>query len=239
MPLPRHESIGTPRSFSAPHRDVPITNEARRKKIAMTTLKLLGLLISAILVLHVDARTIVEIEKEIRELHNEYVNLQKTPIFVWGSKQQNLSEKQKCATSAYNINIAQGKERNQYKTKRVVTLNPEYICSIHKAIYVSDHCPVAPGCKTETRIGTGNFCNLGPEYDLSYKTWKALKEKIPEGEAQEARLKEIEKKIADLRAEQTEIKKQQSPNKIKNAKTATNKAPSDATANSKSDNKDK
>ena len=43
---------------------------------------------------------------------------------------------------------------------------------------------------------------------------------MPESEAQEARLKEIEKEIADLRAEQTEIKKQQSPNKIKKAKTA-------------------
>ncbi len=130
------------------------------------------------------------------------------------------------------------RERKLYKTKRVVTLNPEYVCSIHKAIYVNDHCPVAPGCKSETKIGTGNFCNLGPEYDLSYKTWKALKAKMPESEAQEARVKEIEKEIADLRAEQTEIKKQQSPNKIKKAQTATGKTPSDPTANSKQDSKD-
>ena len=201
-------------------------------------MKLLNLLICALLFLQVDARTITEIEKEISALHNEYVKLQQNPIFIWGSKQQNLSEKLKCATSAYNINIAQGKERKLYKTKRVVTLNPEYVCSIHKAIYVNDHCPVVPGCKSQTKIGTGNFCNLGPEYDLSYKTWKALKAKMPESEAQEARLKEIEKEIADLRAEQTKIKKQQSPNKIKKAKTATGKTPSGPTANSKQDSKD-
>ena len=86
---------------------------------------------------------------------------------------------------------------------------------------MNDHCPVMPGCKSEKKIGTGNFCNPGPEYDLSYRTWKALRAKIPESEVQEARLKEIEKEIADLRAEQTEIKKQQSPNKAKNPKATT------------------
>ena len=97
-------------------------------------------------------RTIIEIDKEIVVLRNEYTKLQQNPIFIWGSKQENLSEKQKCATSAYNINIAQGKERKLYKTKRVVTLNPEYVCPIHKAIYVNDHCPSMSGCKSETKM---------------------------------------------------------------------------------------
>ena len=162
-------------------------------------------------------RTITEIDKEIVVLRNEYTKLQQNPIFIWGSKQENLSEKQKCATSAYNINIAQGKERKLYKTKRVVTLNPEYVCPIHKAIYVNDHCPSMSGCKSETKIGTGNFCNLGAEYDLSYRTWLVLKGKIPESDTQEARLREIEKEIADLRAEQAEIKKQQGTKKNHNA----------------------
>ena len=160
-------------------------------------------------------RTITEIDKEIAALRNERVKLQKNPIFVWGSKQENLSEKQKCATSAYNINIAHAKERAKYKSMRVVTLNPQYVCSIHKAIYVDDHCPVSPGCKSETRIGTSNFCNLGMDYDLSYRTWKMLKEKMPEGEAQEARLNEIDREVSDLRAEQSEILKQQGRNKNK------------------------
>ena len=75
-------------------------------------MKLLKLLICVFLFLQVDARTITKIEKEISTLHNEYVKLQQNPIFIWGSKRQNLSEKQKCATSAYNINIAQGRSEN-------------------------------------------------------------------------------------------------------------------------------
>ena len=64
-------------------------------------------------------RTITEIDKEIVVLRNEYTKLQQNPIFIWGSKQNNLSEQQKSATSAYNVNIAQGKERGKYKTKKV------------------------------------------------------------------------------------------------------------------------
>jgi len=162
-----------------------------------------------VLVSTCNARTITEIEKEIKDLRNEYTQLQQTPIFIWGTKQQNLSEKQKCGTAAYNINIAQGKEWKLYKTKRVVTLNPQYVCAIHKAIYKTDRCPVQPGCKSETSIGTANFCNLGTKYNLSYATWKVLKERIPASEVQEARLKEIEETIFELRAEQAKLLKQQ------------------------------
>ena len=158
-------------------------------------------------------RTITEIDKEIVVLRNEYTKLQQNPIFIWGSKQNNLSEQQKTATSAYNVNIAQGKERGKYKTKKVVTLNPEYVCPVHKVIYVGDHCAL-PGCKSETRIGTSNFCGLGSDYDLSYRTWKLLTAKIPESEAQESRLRDIEKEIADKRAEQAELLKQQRQEKL-------------------------
>ena len=159
-------------------------------------------------------RTIMEIDKEIVVLRNEYTKLQQNPIFIWGSKQNNLSEQQKAATSAYNVNIAQGKERGKYKTKKVVTLNPEYVCPVHKVIYVGDHCPALPGCKSETRIGTSNFCGLGSDYDLSYRTWKLLTAKIPESETQESRLHDIEKEIADKRAEQAELLTQQRQAKL-------------------------
>ena len=159
-------------------------------------------------------RTITEIDKEIVVLRNEYTKLQQNPIFIWGSKQNNLSEQQKSATSAYNVNVAQGKERGKYKTKKVVTLNPEYVCPVHKVIYVGDHCPALPGCKSETKIGTSNFCGLGSDYDLSYRTWKLLTAKIPESEVQESRLRDIEKEIADKRAEQAELLKQQRQEKL-------------------------
>ena len=159
-------------------------------------------------------RTITEIDKEIVVLRNEYTKLQQNPIFIWGSKQNNLSEQQKAATSAYNVNIAQGKERGKYKTKKVVTLNPEYVCPVHKVIYVGDHCPALPECKSETRIGTSNFCGLGSDYDLSYRTWKLLTAKIPESEAQESRLRAIEKEITEKRAEQAELLKQQRQEKL-------------------------
>ena len=178
----------------------------------------------------VNARTMTEIEREISELHNEYVRLRQNPIFVWGSKQKNPSEKQKGATSACNINMARGEERKSYKTKRVVALNPGHVCPIHKVIYVGDRCPASPGCKSGTGIGTGNFCNLGPECDLSYKTWKALKEKMPEGEAREAGLKEIDKSISALREEQSEIKKQQGTSKTQK-KSEPSKEPEDSDAN--------
>ena len=43
---------------------------------------------------------------------------------------------------------------------------------------MGDHCPALPGCKSETKIGTSNFCGLGSDYDLSYRTWKLLAAKI-------------------------------------------------------------
>ena len=163
-------------------------------------------------------RTIREIDKEISTLRNEYSKLQQKPIFIWGTKQDNLREQQKAATSAYNINIAQGKERGKYKSKRVIALNPEYVCPLHKKIFKDDACPEDGNCKAKEKVGTSNFYNLGAEYDLSYRTWKLLKEKIPEADAQEARLKEIEQQIADLRAEQAEVKKQQTWDNLKKAK---------------------
>ena len=75
-----------------------------------------------------------------------------------------------------------------------------------------------PGCKSETKLGTSNFCNLGPDYDLSYRTWKLLKAKMQESDLQEARLDEIEKNIQELRAEQSEIKKKLLEEKSKKAK---------------------
>ena len=53
-----------------------------------------------------EGRTIVEMEKEISVLKNESGKLKRTPIVVLGSKQDNLSDEQKCATSTYNINLA-------------------------------------------------------------------------------------------------------------------------------------
>ena len=177
-------------------------------------------------------RTITEIDKEIVVLRNEYTKLQQNPIFIWGSKQNNLSEQQKSATSAYNVNIAQGKERGKYKTKKVVTLNPEYVCPVHKVIYVGGHCPALPGCKSETRIGTSNFCGLGSDYDLSYRTWKLLTAKIPESEAQESRLRAIEKEITDKRAEQAELLKQQRQEKLNAAEKKASSAVEKGTAKS-------
>ena len=188
-------------------------------------------------------RTITEIDKEIVVLRNEYTKLQQNPIFIWGSKQNNLSEQQKSATSAYNVNIAQGKERGKYKTKKVVTLNPEYVCPVHKVIYVGDHCPALPGCKSETKIGTSNFCGLGSDYDLSYRTWKLLAAKIPESEVQESRLRDIEKEIADKRAEQAELLKQQRQEKLnasgKKASSAVEKETSKSTRTAKPTKKSK
>ena len=43
-----------------------------------------------------EGRTIVEMEKEISVLKNESGKLKRTPIVVLGSKQDNLSEEQKC-----------------------------------------------------------------------------------------------------------------------------------------------
>ena len=177
-------------------------------------------------------RTIMEIDKEIVVLRNEYTKLQQNPIFIWGSKQNNLSEQQKSATSAYNVNIAQGKERGKYKTKKVVTLNPEYVCPVHKVIYVGGLCPALPGCKSETRIGTSNFCGLGSDYDLSYRTWKLLTAKIPDSEAQESRLRAIEKEITDKRAEQAELLKQQRQEKLNAAEKKASSAVEKGTAKS-------
>ena len=160
-------------------------------------------------------RTIKEVEKEISTLRREFTKLQQNPVFVWGTRQENKSEQQKAATSSYNIIAAQGKERSKYKSKRVITLNPEYVCPIHKKVYKNDNCPSDGKCKAKDKSGVANFNNLGNEYDMSYRSWKLLKEKIPETEAQEAKLKELEAKIAELRVEQAEIKKQQKWDNVK------------------------
>lgn len=180
-------------------------------------------------------RTMSEIEKEITELNNEYVQLQKKPIVVWGKKQEGKGLVQKRATSVYNINLAQGSDKKAYKTKTVVSVNPTYICPIHKYEYEGGHCPVGclgygssgvvvrsvkrannnsrksnydlDHCRSEKIFGTSNFCNLGPDYDLSYRSWKLLSDSIPAGEAQEARLKEIESKIDSLKKEKQDLKK--------------------------------
>ena len=189
-----------------------------------------------------EGRTIVEMEKEISVLKNESGKLKRTPIVVLGSKQDNLSDEQKCATSTYNINLAQSKERIKYRTQKVITINPEYACPIHKCLFVGDHCPgnvnkVKRGmgmsvggesvcCKAETKIGTSNFCNMGSEYDLSYRSWKLLKAKIPEGELQEARLREIDDEIASLRKEIKALQDEQEKERIaRRQQTAKNKKP--------------
>ena len=155
-----------------------------------------------------NARLVSEIDKDIAKLRNEATKLNKHPIVVWGSKQDKLSPEQKCATSRYNINLAQAKERKNYKSKTVITLNPEYVCSIHKKVYVDGRVACPPECKSIERIGTSNFCNLGAEYDLSFRSWNLLKEKMPDGEIQEERLTEIEKEISILRDEKREVEKQ-------------------------------
>lgn len=86
--------------FSAPQRGEPNKRRgAENERETMANIKLLSTLICTSLLLQVNARTITEIEKEISTLRDEYIKLQKNPIFIWGSKQQNLSEKQKCATA--------------------------------------------------------------------------------------------------------------------------------------------
>lgn len=151
-----------------------------------------------------NARLVSEIDKDIVKLRNEATALQKNPIVVWGSKQEKLSPEQKKATSRYNINLAQAKERKNYKSKIVITLNPEYVCSVHKLVYENGRAACPSDCKSISRIGTSNFCNLGSQYDLSFRTWNLLKDKMPEGEAQEKRLKEIEQEIRALRDEKLE-----------------------------------
>lgn len=179
-------------------------------------------------------RSIPEIEAEIRALNNEYIQLQKNPIVIWGKKQEGKGQVQKRATSTYNINIAQGSDRKKYKTKKVISINPTYICPIHKYEYEDGHCPVGcigygssyvvvhttrrrndrrrksnhdlDHCRSERFYGTSNFCNLGPDYDLSYRTWKMLADMIPDGEVQESRLREIDAEIGKLKEEIKEIR---------------------------------
>ena len=155
-------------------------------------------------------RTTSDVAKDISALNNEFTQLQKNPIVILGSKQEGLSEDQKKATSTYNVNIAQGKERARYKTKKVITVNPTYVCPIHKVLFITDSCPSAFSCKAEKSIGTKNFAGMGSDYDLSYRTWKLLKAKIPEGETQEARLREIETEISALREEMKALKNEES-----------------------------
>lgn len=166
-----------------------------------------------VVVTSANARLVSEIDKDIVKLRNEATKLQKNPIVVWGSKQEKLSPEQKCATSRYNINLAQAKERKNYKSRTVITLNPEYVCSIHKKVYVDGRPTCSPECKSIERIGTSNFCNLGAEYDLSFRSWNLLKEKMPDGEIQEERLKEIEKEISILQDEKRAVEKAPSKNK--------------------------
>lgn len=147
-------------------------------------------------------RTIPEMEQEIVALRNEAVQLQKRPIVIYGSKQENLSDRQKRTTSAYNMNIAQSKERGKYKSKVVITINPIYACPLHKCFIIDGRCEVAGrGCKAIHKIGTMNFNNRGEDWDLSYRCWTALRDEIPVGVAQERRLREIDAEIAEIKDE--------------------------------------
>ncbi len=65
------------------------------------------------------------------------------------------------------------------------------------------------GCKAMDTNGTKNYMNLGAEYDTSYRSWKLLRDRIPEGEAQEKRLEEIDEQIKALKAEAKEVYEQQ------------------------------
>lgn len=167
----------------------------------METKRLVAIALICSLIGIVHARTITEMEKNITSLNNEYIKLQKNPIVIFGGKQENVDDVRKRATSAYNINLAQGKERSAYKTKVVITINPIYVCPIHKCFFINDNCEKAVNCKAKTNIGTKNFAGRGADWDLSYRCWKALKDEIPAGVEQEKRLKEIEDEIAGIRAE--------------------------------------
>ena len=165
------------------------------------------LLGTVLTVLSLGGQTISDLDKQISALINEAKQLNKKPIVVWGNKQEGLSETQKNATSRYNVNIAQTNERKKFKTKVVITLNPEYICPKHNCPIKNAICEKGGNCKAVTRIGTANFCNLGQEYDLSYRSWDLLRQKMDEGKVQERRLTEIENEIKSLKAQQAELKK--------------------------------
>ena len=173
-------------------------------KVVTIRYYLLGAVFAA---LSLGGQTIADLDKQISALNNEAKQLNKNPIVVWGNKQEGLSETQKNATSRYNVNIAQTNERKKFKTKVVITLNPEYICPKHNCPIRNAICEKGGNCKAVTRIGTANFCNLGQEYDLSYRSWNLLRQKMDEGQAQEARLTEIENEIKNLRQQQAELKK--------------------------------
>ncbi|MCR5413142.1 MAG: hypothetical protein K6F50_00235 [Kiritimatiellae bacterium] len=189
------------------------------------------------------SETVTEVNKKISALSREASKLKKNPIFVWGTKQEGLSDKQKCGTSQFNIvAVSKSKEFKKYRSSKIIALNPVYICPLHKCIVENGVCngPAEEsgkngrgygqsgrvfgggrgfgggygggdegGCKAMDRLGTSNFCNLGKEYDLSYRSWKLMKDKMPESEAQETRLKEIEEEIATLKARAKEILREQ------------------------------
>lgn len=163
---------------------------------------LMSLVLSATMLIFADeeTKTIRDMEQDIAVLHNEYINLQKNPIVILGKKQEGLTPEQMKASVAYNMNIAQGADRKAYKTKKVVSINPIYICPIHKVQCTRDgkkRC----FCKAMDRHGIANFGGLGSEYDGSFRAWNLLYDKIPEGEAQEKRLREIEEEEKSIKAE--------------------------------------
>lgn len=199
------------------------------------------LAVFALAALAVRAETVTEVEKQIQALGREATQLKKNPIFVWGYKQENLDEKQKCSTAQYNIvKVSRTKEFKKYRSKTIIALNPVYVCPLHKCLVENGTCsggesssmggmggrPVygngmmgrgsrrgdddEGGCKAMKRLGTSNFANLGKDYDLSYRSWKLMKDKMPESEAQEKRLAEIDEELGRLKERKRELMREQS-----------------------------
>jgi hypothetical protein len=57
MPREEHGFIGTPRSFSAPHRDVPLSTEVRKRNGAVVMRKFMMLTIVVSMICNALART--------------------------------------------------------------------------------------------------------------------------------------------------------------------------------------